>query len=115
MLSCPTFLPRSPADAAGIEPGDIVLSINSEPMREARDLALAIFQGAPGDQLHMEIQRGSERMSKSVVILERQNEPGQLEDLANYDAALVRQLGILAVPWTSACSPFYPTCGDLPG
>src|SRR5437899_1372390 len=53
--------------------------------------------GAPGDELHMEIQHGAERMSKAVVLVDRQNDSSQLEDLANYEAALVRQLGILAV------------------
>jgi serine protease Do len=89
--------PDSSADTAGLEPGDVVLSIDGKPLREERDLGLAVFQHAPGDKLTLKIQRGKERMSKTVVVLDRNNEPGQLEDLANYDAALVRQLGILAV------------------
>jgi serine protease Do len=89
--------PHGAAEAAGLEPGDVVLSIDGKPMREARDLALAVFQRAPGDELKMEIQRGKERMSKTVAMLDRNNEPSQLEDLANEGAALVRQLGILAV------------------
>jgi len=64
-----------------------------EAMREARDLALAVFQRAPGDQLTMEIQRGKERMSKTVAVLERKNEPSQLEDLVNYDAAAGSPVG----------------------
>src|SRR5664279_5716575 len=66
--------PHSAAEAAELEPGDVVLSIDGKPMREARDLALAVFQRAPGDQLTMEIERGKERMSKTVAVLERKNE-----------------------------------------
>jgi serine protease Do len=89
--------PHSPADSAGIEQGDVILAIDGKPMRESRDFALAVFRGAPGDELHLEIQRGAQRLSMAVVIQDRQNEPGQLEDLANYDAALIRELGIMVV------------------
>lgn len=89
--------PNGPADSAGIRQGDVVLFVDGKPMREARDFALAVFQRAPGDELHMKIQRGAERVSKAVVLADRQNDSSQLEDLANYDTALVRQLGILAV------------------
>ena len=89
--------PHSPADDAGLEQGDVVVSVEEKPMREARDFELAVFQRAPGDELHMEIQHGAERMSKTVVLADRQKDSSQLEDLANYDAALVRELRILAV------------------
>jgi serine protease Do len=107
--------PESAADAAGLEPGDVVLSIGGKPMREARDLILAVFQRAPGDQLSMEIQRGKERMSKTVAILERKNEPSQLEELANYDAALVRPLGILAVTVDEKVNVIMPDLRRLSG
>ncbi len=107
--------PSGAAYAAGLEPGDVVLSIDGKPMREARDLALVVFQRAPGDELIMEIQRGKERMSKTVAILERKNEPGQLEDLANYDAALVRQLGILAVTVDEKVTAILPNLRRLSG
>jgi serine protease Do len=89
--------PHGPAEAAGLQPGDMVLAIDGKPMREARDLGLAIFQRAPGEELHMDIQRGTQTLSMTVVILERPNQPGQLADFTN-DAELVRRLGILAVP-----------------
>jgi serine protease Do len=107
--------PHSAADAAGLETGDVVLSIGGKPLREARDLALAVFERAPGDELSMEIQRGKERMSKTVAILERANEPSRLEDLANYDAALVRQLGILAVTVDEKVTPILPNLRRLSG
>ncbi len=89
--------PRGPADSAGIQQGDVVLSINGKAMLEASDLSLAVFQRSPGDQLQIEVQRGAERLSKTVTVQERPNEPSRLEELADYDTALVRQLGILAV------------------
>ncbi|MBS1854351.1 MAG: trypsin-like peptidase domain-containing protein [Acidobacteria bacterium] len=88
--------PSGPAAAAGLQPGDIIVAIGGKPMREARDLGLAVFQRAPGDELHMDILRGTQPLSMTVVILERPHEPGQLADLAN-DAGLIRSLGILAV------------------
>jgi serine protease Do len=107
--------PESAADAAGLESGDVVLSIDGKPMREARDLILAVFQRAPGDELSMEIQRGKERMSKTVAILDRKNEPSQLEELANSDASLVRQLGILAVTVDEKVNAILPNLRRLSG
>jgi serine protease Do len=107
--------PESAAEAAGLEPGDVVLSIDGKPMREARDLILAVFQRAPGDELKLEILRGKERMSKTVAILDRKSEPSQLEELANSDAALVRPLGILAVTVDEKVNAILPNLRRLSG
>jgi S1-C subfamily serine protease len=107
--------PHGAAEAAGIEPGDVVLSIDGKPMRETRDLALAVFQRAPGEELTLEIQRGKARMSKTVAVLDRKNEPSLLADLANYDTALIRQLGILAVPVDENVTAVLPDLRRLSG
>jgi serine protease Do len=107
--------PHGAAEAVGLEPGDVVLSAGGKPMREARDLVLAVFQRMPGDQVTMEIQRGKERMSITVAILERKSEPSQLEDLVNYDAALVRRLGILAMTVDGRVTAILPDLRRLSG
>jgi serine protease Do len=107
--------PDSAAEAAELEPGDVVLSIDEKPMREARDLLLAVFEREPGDQLTMEILRGKERMSKTVAVIERKSEPSQLEDLVNYDAALVRRLGILAMTVDGKVTAILPDLRRLSG
>jgi serine protease Do len=89
--------PHSSAEAAGLQTGDIVLAVNGRPMREMRDMALAVFQRSPGEELNLEILRGAERMNVKVAVVDRKHEPEQLEEIANYDTALVRRLGILAV------------------
>jgi serine protease Do len=107
--------PDSAAEAAELKPGDVVLSIDGKPAREARDMALAVFERVPGDQLTMEIQRGKERMSKTVAVVERKSQPSQLEDLVNYDAALVRQLGILAMTVDEKVAATLPELRRLSG
>jgi serine protease Do len=107
--------PDSAAEAAELKSGDVVLSVDGKPMREARDLVLAVFERAPGDQLTVEIQRGKERMSKTVAVLERKSQPSQLEDLVNYDAALVRRLGILAMTVDERVTAILPDLRRLSG
>jgi serine protease Do len=107
--------PHGPAETAGIEQGDVVLSIDGKPMREARDLTLAVFQRSPGDQMQMEIQRGAERKTITVAVLELKNEPRQLEDLVDYDSALVRRLGILALTLDEKVLPIMPDLRRLYG
>jgi S1-C subfamily serine protease len=93
----------------------VVLSVDEKPMREARDLVLAVFQREPGDQVTMEIQRGKERKSITVAVLERKNQPSQLEDFVNYDAALVRRLGILAMTVDEKVTAILPDLRRLSG
>ena len=93
---------------AGIQQGDLVTSINGKALRDARDLGLAVFQASPGGALKMEIQRGPERLSKMVVVLDKPKEAAQLEELVDYDAALVRQLGILAVDLEQGVADILP-------
>ena len=84
-------------------------------MRAARDLVLAVFQHSPGDDLKLEILRGKDRLSITVAVLDRNGEPGQLEDLVNYDTALVRRLGILALTVDERVNAIMPHLRRLSG
>ena len=107
--------PHSPAEAAGLLTGDVVLSVDGKPMREARDFALVVFERAPGGTLALEIQRGKEHMTKMVAIVDRDTTPSRLEDMADYKTALVRQLGILAVTVDEKVTPVLPNLRRLSG
>lgn len=48
----------TPAHAAGLRPGDLLLSVNGEPARTVRDVTRRIRDTEPGDELSLRILRG---------------------------------------------------------
>jgi len=61
---------NGPAERAGIEPGDRIVSVNGESIRYWEDLEAIIDDGA-GHQLRLGISRGQRRIDKHLVPVER--------------------------------------------
>jgi serine protease Do len=98
-------MPHGAAEAAGIEPGDVVLAIGGKPVTDARQVQAEVVQHTIGDTVTLNIQRGSEIMQKNVAVLERPNSPFALSDLVNGESNLVRRLGILALTLDEKVTP----------
>jgi len=64
----------SPADKAGIQPGDYITRVNNEAIKDSTELLLAIGNFAPGAQASFELLRYGARLSLSVRISARQDE-----------------------------------------
>lgn len=60
--------PGGPGDVAGIQAGDIILSIDGRPIARAVDLVVAIRAKTAGDTVILEVKRGSKTESVSVVL-----------------------------------------------
>ncbi len=101
-------LPEGPASKGGLEPNDIVLTLQGKPVTEARQVQEAVLNGAPGDQLALGILRGNQTLRKTVTIEARPRSPLALEDLVNLQSNLVRELGILALTLDEKLGPSMP-------
>nr|WP_205520747.1 DegQ family serine endoprotease [Propylenella binzhouense] len=66
-----------PAAEAGLEPGDVVLSFNGEPISAMRELPRIVADTPVGDSVDVQIIRKGERMTKQVRVgrLEEASEP----------------------------------------
>ncbi len=109
------ILPHSSAEAAGLEPGDIVLGVNGHALREARQVMAMVFACQAGDQVTLDIVRGKERLQKTVAILDRAETPKGLADLAARSGTLIRQLGVLALTIDSQVMVVLPELRRLKG
>jgi len=107
--------PHGAAEAAGLEQGDIVLAIGGEPITQTQQMRTVILEHAVGDTITLDIQRGAEKLTKTVSVLERPNTPVGLADLVNGQANLVRELGILAMTLDEKVTPELPDTRRLYG
>lgn len=67
----PAIAPGSPAEAAGLKSGDIILELNGEKITESNNLSLIIRKYKPGDQVTLKILRGKETLTLRITLGER--------------------------------------------
>ena len=86
-------LPRGPAAAAGLRPGDVVLTVNGKPMENGRQFRINVYTHGVGEQVTVGIRRGERELSMKVPVGERESTGARLADLIGTQQAIV-QLGV---------------------
>ena len=109
------IVPHGAAEASGLEPGDIVLAVDGKPIDQSRQLMTVVFQHVFGEEITLDVQRGKERLQKTVAVLARPRSPEDLEELASRDAPLIRRLGVLALTLDERVTPILPDLRRLSG
>lgn len=64
------IVPGSPAEKVGLKQGDIILSVDGEPVGRSRSLSSIVQRHMPGDVLTVIILRGNDRQTVSVTLEE---------------------------------------------
>jgi serine protease Do len=99
--------PGGPAAAAGLEPGDIVISLDGKTMENARQLAVNLYQRSVSDRVRIEALRGTERREFEVEVVGRKDHPDRFAGMVHPDRNLVPQLGILGIDLDRNMAPFF--------
>jgi len=107
-------VPGRPADIAGLQMGDIVLTLDRKPMENARQLGVNIYQHA-GETITLELMRGERKMEKKVAVLERQRDPSRILSLLSGETNSIGKLGILVVELDEKVTPMLPSLRRLAG
>lgn len=63
-----TVTPGGPAEAAGLQEGDVITEINGELVADATDLIVDIRSAAPGDVLTLTLERGGQTQQVAVTL-----------------------------------------------
>ncbi|HEX2139605.1 MAG TPA: trypsin-like peptidase domain-containing protein, partial [Woeseiaceae bacterium] len=66
-----SIIDGGPAETAGLKPGDVILSINGEPIRNAQQARLLVAALEPGDQISLDGWRNGQRFTARLTAAER--------------------------------------------
>lgn len=108
------ILPGSSAEAARLQIGDVIRTLNGRPLRNGRQFGAAIYRGA-GTTMQLGVLRGKEELQVDVAVLERPKDPDRLISLVKGDENRFAKLGILAVELDEKSMPLLPTLRKFSG
>jgi serine protease Do len=91
------LLPGGPAELAGLDVKDIIVSIDEKPIDSLPMIAFYLYTRRAGDRMQVAVLRGERQVMVDVGVVERPEAPGRLADLVDPDKSLVGRLGILGV------------------
>jgi serine protease Do len=90
-------IPGGPAEAAGLKVGDIVLTVAGRPVNDLREFALSLFRFRIGESAQLEILRGNQKLTASVPVIERTDDPQRFADMVNEQQNLIAKLGVMGL------------------
>jgi len=89
--------PLSPADRAGIQVGDVVLSLNGKTMENGRQFNVNVYKRSIGSIVEVTLVRAGKKMTVKMTVGERPADSAGLSSKMTRKKNLVRELGILAI------------------
>ncbi|MBI2930269.1 MAG: M28 family peptidase [Planctomycetes bacterium] len=60
--------PGSPAEAAGLKAGDVIVAFKGEPVKDLQDYSSKLFKCRPGEAVSLQVRRGEETLEIKLVL-----------------------------------------------
>ncbi|MBI2684846.1 MAG: trypsin-like peptidase domain-containing protein [Acidobacteria bacterium] len=88
---------KGAAAAAGLQPKDIIVSLDGKPVENATQFAMGIFRHRAGEIVDLGVVRNGKEMKMQSAILARSDGANQLAKKVSAETNLVPQIGLLCV------------------
>ena len=99
--------PGSPAERAGLRPGDVVTHLDGERMHNGRELDVNLYPKVNAT-VTLGVVRDDSTFEKQVRVVQRQNPSMRFGEMADAEEHLVGRLGILGLPLTEEVAKKIP-------
>ena len=105
-------LPDTPAMAAGLRPGDVLLTIEGRMAESVPYVSFRFMSVNAGEKVHLEVLRGQQHLTFDVPMQEHSDSMDQISSLADPEKNLVRPLGILGIEIDQKVASMAPDLRD---
>jgi serine protease Do len=96
------------AGPAGVQVGDVILSLDGRPVGSVRQFSANLFRHAIDATVSLELLRGADRLALKVQVIERPDDPDRYLSLVDPKKNLVPQLDLLGVDLPDEPTPGQP-------
>jgi serine protease Do len=100
--------PQSPADEAGLQVGDIILTLDGKRMENARQFEVNLYNKQIGSKVSLEVMREGRKFTKEVEVIERVDPDYRFFEMISDERNLVKKIGVLAIDLDKDSSRLLP-------
>jgi serine protease Do len=104
--------PGSPAEAAGVQIGEVLAAVDGRAAENLPFVAFHFFSVQFGEKVHLDVLRGKDRLAFDVPVAEPPRDMDQVTALADPEKNLVPTLGILGVEIDKRIAAMVPDLRD---
>jgi serine protease Do len=90
-------IPRGPADDAGLNPGDVVLAVDGQPIFGLPEFTFALYQHPPNQVVTIDGIRGTQKLSFMVPALVVRDPLDELAGVPDLARSHIERLGVLGL------------------
>ena len=98
----------SPAAKAGLQPGDIVMTLDGKTMENGRQFRINIYARGVGEHVVLNVRRGERTVPVRVQVAERPGNTARLSDLIGVQRA-IPSLGVIVLDLTPTVAQVLPS------
>ena len=103
------IVPGGPADAAGIQIGDVIDNVDGHPVDGILPVAMRLFTSNGDERVTLRLVRGEQTLRADVAVVAERQDVDRLTDLLDPESSLVAPLGVLGIAVTDKVAPLLPS------